>query len=182
MLVYLPQIRVAFALTPTLTDVGQTITSLPGQLVGYIRPAAGLGGQISANVQVLVASGGVQGSMTFAELALPVGGAVYVASITPSFSASFGDSLTLTGNFLNGNVQLWVSIWNCCCWYCGWSCCFRCGGSCNVGYPGSQPLGETVLTCADTKNLHHLLVEWHCFARVLHRQPSAPLLECNERE
>jgi hypothetical protein len=105
---------------------------LPGQIVGYIRPAAGLGGQISANVQILVASGGLQGNLDFAAVSIPAGGGMIVNSLSP-FNVGFGDSIQLQGRFLSGRVTLYVSIWNCCCWYCWFSCCFRCGGGCNYG-------------------------------------------------
>ncbi|KAF2272773.1 uncharacterized protein EI97DRAFT_200739 [Westerdykella ornata] len=108
------------------------INPLPGQIVGYIRPGAGLGGQISANVQILVASGGLQGNLDFAAVSIPAGGGMITNSLSP-FSVGFGDVIQLQGRFLSGRVSLHVSIWNCCCWYCWFSCCFRCGGGCNWG-------------------------------------------------
>ncbi|KAI9751030.1 MAG: dihydrolipoamide dehydrogenase precursor [Chaenotheca gracillima] len=103
---------------------------LPGQIVGYARPGAGIGGQISANVQVLVASGGIQGNMDFASISIPVGGGMTVNRLSP-FTVGFGDSISVTGTFLKGSVNLVAEIWNCCCWSCWFKCCFRCGGSCN---------------------------------------------------
>jgi len=111
--------------------VARNLTNpLPGQITGYIRPGAGVGGQISANVQVLVANAGLEGNLDFAAIYLPAGGAMVVKSLSP-FGAGFGDSISLQGQFLKGQVRLYFQIWNCCCWYCWFSCCFRCGGGCN---------------------------------------------------
>ncbi|RYP00086.1 hypothetical protein DL766_010502 [Monosporascus sp. MC13-8B] len=75
---------------------------IPGQIGAFLRPAAGIFGQISANVQVLVVSGGVRGSLNFATLSLPVGGGVEVNSLSP-FEVGFGDSAQFQGDFLQGS-------------------------------------------------------------------------------
>ncbi|KAH6635430.1 hypothetical protein B0J18DRAFT_472556 [Chaetomium sp. MPI-SDFR-AT-0129] len=115
--------------------VTQNLSSpIPGQITGYIRPGMGLGGQISANVRVLVASGGLEGDLEFASLYLPAGGGMTVNSLSP-LAAGFGDSIQINGEFLRGRVALYYEIWNCCCWYCWFTCCFDCGGGCNYrGY------------------------------------------------
>ena len=69
--------------------------------------------------------------MEFASIAIPAGGAVLVSKLS-LFSVGFGDLIKVQGSFLSGRVSVYVQIWNCCCWYCGWSCCFRCGGGFNT--------------------------------------------------
>lgn len=118
--------------------VTQNLTNpLPGQITGYIRPGIGLGGQISANVQVLVANAGLEGVLDFASLYLPAGGAMIVSALSP-LTVGFGDSISIQGNFLKGRVDLYYEIWDCCCWYCWFTCCFSCGGGCN--YRGDYTL------------------------------------------
>ena len=110
---------------------GSGITLIPGQIGGYVKPATGISGQISANVESLVASAGLKGSLDVAKIGMPTGAALYVGALSPNFTAGFGDILQLEGSFLSGTIDLDVEIWNCCCWSCGFKCCLRCGGSCN---------------------------------------------------
>lgn len=129
----------------------------PGQIAAYLDPNAGISGQISANVQVLVVSGGIKGSLSFATIDIPVSGGVVVRTISP-FTIGFGDSLSLKGKFLLGSVDLNVEIWKCCCWTCWWDCCWRCGGSCNSvwtknlftwdGYDVTVPIHDRSDLCA----------------------------------
>lgn len=110
---------------------GTGIAVVPGQIGGYLKPATGISGQISANVEPLVASAGLKGSLDVATMTLPTGAAIYMGQLAPNFTVGYGDLLQLEGSFLSGTIDLDVEIWNCCCWSCGFKCCLRRGGTCN---------------------------------------------------
>lgn len=87
--------------------------------------------QFSANARLFVIEGGVVGQLKLIQIDAPV----TAGFNTPHFSLGFKGSIETT--LLDGKLDWYASVFDCCCWSCGWSCCFSCGGSCNKQIGGN---------------------------------------------
>lgn len=116
----------SYGLVLVFNDTGSALSFGHMAVKGYVVPSLGIDVRTSANVNLLVLSGGVSGTLTFADVSAP-----FVSSYNTA-TGRLGYTASLHAVAMRGSLDLYWEVFNCQCWSCSWSCCFRCGGQYNT--------------------------------------------------
>jgi len=115
-------ISIGYGFTIIATSNGTNLTGLPFLLEAYAQPSASLEAVASGNVRAVAVSGGVRGTLSFADMKIPLIFGINSQHLTFVYSGN------LTGTFLKGTLDLFYSIF----WCKPHGLLLSCGGSNNI--------------------------------------------------